>query len=87
MSKVKVSAGASRNNSGIAEQPAFTLATAPEILSRKQVAQLLQIGQSTLDTRISPEALPRLKLGKCVRFFRSDVERYLAQNRTGGEGA
>jgi excisionase family DNA binding protein len=73
----------------MAEQPAFTLAAAPDILSRKQVAQLLQIGQSTLDTRISPEALPRLKLGKCVRFFRSDVERYLARNRvdgTGGEG-
>jgi excisionase family DNA binding protein len=86
MSQIKEPAGTTQNNSGMAEQPAVTLTNAPGILSRKQVARLLQIGQSTLDTRISPEALPRLKLGKCVRFFRSDIERYLARSRIGGEG-
>jgi excisionase family DNA binding protein len=65
----------------VMEQPASAIGIVPELLSRKQVAELLQIGMSTLDTRIPPEALPRLKLGKTVRFLRSDVETYLLQNR------
>jgi predicted DNA-binding transcriptional regulator AlpA len=69
------------------EQPALTFSSSPEILSRKQVARLLQIGQSTLDTRIPPEVLPRIKLGKSVRFLRSDVENFLLRNRIGGTAA
>jgi excisionase family DNA binding protein len=70
---------------GAMESPALTLSTAPDILTRTQVAQLLQIGQSTLDTRIPTEDLPRVKFGKTVRYLRSDVERYVLRNRTGGE--
>ncbi len=64
------------------EQPIFD--SQPNILSRKQVAQLLQIGISTLDTRIPPSVLPRIKIGKTVRFLRSDVEAYLLQHRIDG---
>jgi excisionase family DNA binding protein len=55
-----------------------------EILSRQQVAAFLQIGLSTLDTRIPHSELPRLKLGKAVRFLRSDVEAYLLRHRKTG---
>ncbi|QQO08652.1 helix-turn-helix domain-containing protein [Breznakiella homolactica] len=44
----------------------------------------MQIGVSTLDTKIPPSALPRIKLGKSVRFLRSDVEAYVLENRIGG---
>jgi excisionase family DNA binding protein len=66
------------------KQPAITLSNAPDILTRRQAAQIMQIGLSTLDTSIPPAKLPRIKLGKTVRFFRSDVEDYLLRNRTSG---
>jgi predicted DNA-binding transcriptional regulator AlpA len=62
----------------------LAITSAPEILNRKQVIRLLQIGMSTLDNCISPEELPRLKLGRNVRFLRSDVESYLLRHRISG---
>jgi excisionase family DNA binding protein len=62
----------------------LSISTSPEILSRRQVAELLQIGISTLDTQIPPSVLPRIKIGKSVRFLRSDVEAYLLQHRIAG---
>ncbi|MDR3283669.1 MAG: helix-turn-helix domain-containing protein [Treponema sp.] len=64
----------------------ITLETAPEVLSRKDVAGILKIGISTLDTRIPPAKLPRIKLGKTVRFLRTDVEKFLLRHRIGAEG-
>jgi excisionase family DNA binding protein len=68
--------------SGSMKPTVITLSTAPDILTRRQVAQVLQIGLSTLDTCIPSAKLPQIKLGKTVRFFRSDVEDYLLRNRT-----
>jgi excisionase family DNA binding protein len=70
--------------SGPMKQPAVTLSAVPDILTRRQVAQIMQIGLSTLDTCIPPAKLPRIKMGKTVRFFRSDVEDYLLRSRTNG---
>jgi excisionase family DNA binding protein len=67
------------------KEKAFTLNGTPAILTRKQVAKLLQIGQSTLDTCVLASELPKLKFGKTVRYLRSDVERYVMTKRIGGE--
>jgi predicted DNA-binding transcriptional regulator AlpA len=72
------------HESGSMKPTAITLSNAPDILTRRQVAQVLQIGLSTLDTCIPPAKLPRIKLGKTVRFFRSDAEDYLLRSRTNG---
>lgn len=83
MPRLKESTRIDREN-GSMKQPAITLSNAPDILTRRQAAQIMQIGLSTLDTCIPPAKLPRIKLGKTVRFFRSDVEDYLLRNRTSG---
>ncbi|MDL2230024.1 helix-turn-helix domain-containing protein [Treponema sp. OttesenSCG-928-L16] len=64
------------------QSPLFQLA---EILSRKQVAELLQIGLSTLDSKIPASSLPRIKIGKSVRYLRSDVENYIRKQRICGD--
>jgi excisionase family DNA binding protein len=84
MPRLKESTRIARETAAM-EPPALTLSTAPDILTRTQVARLLQIGQSTLDTCIPTKDLPRVKFGKTVRYLRSDVERYVLRNRTGGE--
>jgi excisionase family DNA binding protein len=67
------------------EPPTLTFSNAPDILTRTQVAQLLQIGQSTLDTCVPSKDLPRVKFGKTVRYLRTDVEQYVFRNRIEGE--
>jgi excisionase family DNA binding protein len=77
-------AGASGELPAAIYQSSLSASALPDILSRRQVAALLQIGLSTLDTRIPASDLPRIKIGKSVRFFRSDVEKYLLRRRVEG---
>lgn len=61
-----------KNPIEIAELPAKTL------LSRREVAQILGIGLSTLDTLITYEELPRTIIRKRVFVHRADLANYIA---------
>ena len=50
----------------------------PDILTGKEVMELLSISKNTLYHLIRSEQLPAFRLGKrCWRFRREDLERYL----------
>ncbi|MFA6858060.1 MAG: DNA-binding protein [Treponema sp.] len=53
--------------------------------SRQETATLLRIGLSTLDSKIGPELLPRVRMRKRVYFLRSDIEKFILANRYTGE--
>ena len=52
-----------------------------ELLTSKQVAELLQIKRTTVEDYARRGILPSLKLGRHRRFVRSDVENALAALR------
>ena len=55
------------------------------LFTRAEAAEILSIGLSTLDSLISEEELPRIRLSKRVLFARGDLESYiLAHRSTGG---
>ena len=55
------------------------------LFTRTEAAEILSIGLSTLDSLISDEELPRIRLSKRVLFARGDLEAYiLAHRSTGG---
>ena len=55
------------------------------LFTRAEAAEILSIGMSTLDSLISDEELPRIRLSKRVLFARGDLEAYiLAHRSTGG---
>ena len=49
-----------------------------ELLTRKELANLLKVGISSLD-QISIDFLPRVYIGKSVRFRLSSVNEFLRQ--------
>jgi excisionase family DNA binding protein len=50
-----------------------------ELLTSKQVAELLQVKRTTVEDYARRGLLPSLKLGRHRRFVRSDVEAALSQ--------
>lgn len=55
------------------------------LLTRQQVASILRIGLSTLDSLIPDSELPRVRLSKRVFVLKADLEAYiLAHRSTGG---
>jgi excisionase family DNA binding protein len=55
-------------------------------LSRQEVAKILHIGLSTLDSLITEKELPRTRIKKRVFVLQQDLENYILANRnTGGE--
>ena len=55
------------------------------LFTRAEAAEILSIGMSTLDSLISDEELPRIRLSKRVLFFFFFLEAYiLAHRSTGG---
>jgi len=52
-----------------------------ELLTSRQVAELLQIKRTTIEDYARRGILPSLKLGRHRRFVRSDVEAALTQLR------
>lgn len=52
------------------------------LLSRREVAQILNIGISTLDSLISYSDLPRTVIRKRVFVHRNDLEKYIANCKT-----
>ena len=55
------------------------------LFTRAEAAEILSIGLSTLDSLISDEELPRIRLSNRVLFARGGLEAYiLAHRSTGG---
>lgn len=71
----------SKNRLAILEMPEKTL------LSRKEAAQILGVGQSTLDSLIPYSELPRTIIRKRVLIHRGDLERYIESRRVTEGGA
>lgn len=69
------------NRLAILEMPEKTL------LSRKEAAQILGVGQSTLDSLIPYSELPRTIIRKRVLIHRRDLERYIESRRVTEGGA
>lgn len=60
--------------------------TEETLLSRQEVAKILHIGLSTLDSLITEKELPRTRIKKRVFVLQQDLENYILANRnTGGE--
>jgi excisionase family DNA binding protein len=55
-----------------------------ELLTTRQIAELLQLKRSTVEDYARRGLLPSIKLGRHRRFVRSDVERAVADLRSAG---
>jgi excisionase family DNA binding protein len=67
-------------NPSSAQVPATPVANPEPILTREQLAERLQLEPSTvyeLTRRRNKHPLPAMKAGKVLRFYWSDVERWL----------
>lgn len=53
-------------------------------LTRKQAADYLNVGLSTLDLNL--KEIPRLKIGKSVRYLPSDLDAFINKKREEFEG-
>jgi excisionase family DNA binding protein len=56
-----------------------TLDTAPEHLKVKQVAELLNIGESTVYALLDRGEIPKKKIGGSVRICKKDLTKYLKE--------
>ena len=59
---------------------------APELLTRVQAAEYLQVAVQTLAVWATTKRyrLPYIKIGSGVRYRREDLEKFLAENTVGG---
>lgn len=48
------------------------------LFTRKEVASILRIGVSTLDSLITEDELPRIRIHKRVLYKRNDIEKYIS---------
>jgi len=55
-----------------------------QLLTPKQLSELLQVDVSTVYLWTHTEFIPHYKVGKSVRFKVSDVEDWLAKRKNGG---
>jgi len=57
-------------------------APAPEVMDIRQVAQYMNVSEGTIYNMVALYDLPQFRLtNKCVRFRRSDVDRWLSGRR------
>ena len=52
-----------------------------EFLTISQIQQRLQIGRSTAYSLVATRSIPSIRVGKCLRIRRSDLERFIEDNR------
>ena len=52
-----------------------------ELLNTAQVAEWLNVSESTIRKWVHYGFIPYVKIGRCVRFIREDIEKWL-QERT-----
>ena len=55
--------------------------SSPQLLTVRQAAQLLNVSVSTLYNWVWLRQLPFVKLGRCLRFDRLELERFVQANR------
>ena len=64
----------------------ITMPGVPELLTVKQVAEILQVHEQTVWRYLRNGSLPAVRLGRrVVRVARSDLETFIASGRTSGE--
>ena len=63
------------------------LTNSEQLLSSKQSAELLGVKTETLThwRCVGRYDLPYIKIGRLVKYKKSDLENFIAQNRKGGE--
>lgn len=54
---------------------------ADEMLSKAEVAAMLSVNVSYVDRMLRERRLPFYKIGRFVRFARSDVDAYIARSK------
>ena len=54
-----------------------------KLLTRKQVAEILDTSEKTIDRRIRSGELPVIRDHRIIRIRPEDLERYIAQRRFG----
>ena len=65
----------------------LSLAVDQQKLTTNEAAELIGVSSHTLAVWrcTKRQALPFLKIGRCVRYLRSDCEEFLQAQRVGGE--
>mgnify|MGYP000856147346 CR=1 FL=1 len=65
-----------------AEQTAYSLSDANDLIGVKEVAEILQIAPQSVYSLIYVDKLPAVKIGHAWKFKREDVQAYMAANAT-----
>jgi excisionase family DNA binding protein len=65
--------------------PSDTSMTPKLLLTPRETAALLSVSERHLHTLTKRDSLPCVRLGKCVRYLLSDIERWIAE-RAGPAG-
>jgi excisionase family DNA binding protein len=55
-----------------------------ELLKSSEVAKLLNVSESTIRKWVHYGFIPHLKLGRCVRFNKEDIEKWLVERSEQG---
>jgi len=58
----------------------------PEIMTAQEVARYLRLGLMTVYNLAKRGVIPGVKLGRCWRFYRKDIENLAAQRLTRPRG-
>jgi excisionase family DNA binding protein len=60
--------------------------TEPTYLTAKEAAKYLRVSLNWLYLQVAREAIPAIHVGRSIRFLKRDLDRWMAQNRTGPVG-
>jgi excisionase family DNA binding protein len=71
--------GKIRDNGGI-----FQRMEAKDVLTTTQVAEWLQVAESTIRKWVHYRFIPYVKLGRCVRFRGEEIEKWLDERAEAG---
>ncbi len=52
-----------------------------EFLTVSQVRERLQIGKSKAYSLVATRSIPSIRVGRCLRIRRADLDRYIRDNR------
>jgi len=55
---------------------------ANHLLSRREAAAFLAISPRKLDSLVAEGELPRIKIGSCVRFEQTDLDAFIADQKS-----
>lgn len=64
-----------------AVQPPFDVSAAPALLTKEQVAKVLQVTPRTVHSYIESGELPAVKIGRRVRITTEDLRAFIERHR------